>query len=182
MADLRKSLDLLFKVEYSKNVKLSLNIHKNDSGGLTYKGIAKNKQPNWEGWKIIDDYLKENKTVFDMENDKYLQFLVFKFYEENFWDKILGYYILHQEIADNIFLLGVVTGITRAIKIAQKTCDITVDGIFGQQTLKHINSIDKDTFIKKFNELEIEHFKNLVSKNKNLEVFLNGWINRAKIV
>lgn len=184
MADLKKSLNILFRVEYSSNVKLSLSEHKKDSGGLTYKGIARNKQPKWEGWSIIDDYMKNSNNIYDLENNKYLQFLVFNFYEENFWNKMLGYYIINQKIADNIFLLGVVTGMIRSIKIVQKICGIKEDGIFGKQTLKYVNQFNEneEEFIKKFNQLEIEHFKKLVEKNKNLEQFLNGWINRALVV
>jgi len=44
------------------------NFYKEDKGGETYKGIARNFHPEWEGWKIIDKY--KNKINF---NTKYQQ-------------------------------------------------------------------------------------------------------------
>jgi len=47
-----------------------------DSGGETYRGIARNYNPNWEGWKVIDGIkpLKYNQVIQSLEpmvNDFY---------------------------------------------------------------------------------------------------------------
>jgi lysozyme family protein len=47
--------------------------HPNDLGGETYKGIARNAHPNWEGWKFID----QKRPVPED--------LVRRFYYEQFW-------------------------------------------------------------------------------------------------
>ena len=45
-----KFIDIVFKAEgfYSNDI--------DDSGGETLYGIARNKNPKWLGWKIVDEY------------------------------------------------------------------------------------------------------------------------------
>ena len=49
-----------------------------DRGGMTYAGIARKMNPNWEGWQHID-YTEIPPTQ-----------MVRDFYKVNFWDKIRG--------------------------------------------------------------------------------------------
>ena len=51
-----------------------------DTGGMTYAGIARNPNPNWEGWTLVD------RKEFGGD----LTSMVRRFYKSNFWDRIRG--------------------------------------------------------------------------------------------
>ena len=59
----------------------------NDKGGFTYRGIARNYHPKWEGWKIIDSYIKKHGQLKRNERipDANLDELIYKFYSQNFY-------------------------------------------------------------------------------------------------
>ncbi len=116
------------------------NNYKEDAGGETYKGIARNYNNDWEGWKLIDEYKKKinfdlkynhiyteieagNKNKNDLrklfkeldkllENDENLQNLVKQFYYEKYWNKMKLNEIseLYPQLADKLFTLAVNTG------------------------------------------------------------------------
>lgn len=59
-----------------------------DKGGETYKGIARNYNPSWAGWKIIDQVKKSRKLkTGDYIQSAQLDALVANFYEVNYWNK-----------------------------------------------------------------------------------------------
>ena len=77
-----------------------------DTGGTTYAGIARNKNPQWAGWSFID--AKETPPTE----------LVRDFYRVNYWNPIRGDE-LNPAIAESIFNFGVNAGVSVAIKLAQ---------------------------------------------------------------
>lgn len=59
-----------------------------DAGGETYKGIARNFHPGWEGWKLVDVYKKTHKLKNgDIIPDPVLDKMVVNFFQNNFWIK-----------------------------------------------------------------------------------------------
>jgi len=114
--------------------------YKEDRGGETYKGIARNFYPNWDGWQIIDKYKKEinfdeklnssqnlRKLFTELDtylaNDNELQNLVKKFYFDNYWNKMKLDEISQAfpELAIKLFTLAVNTGTYKTgIKYLQK--------------------------------------------------------------
>ena len=72
MADLNKALKKLWQVEFSGRADLMLHTVKGDTGGMTYKGIARNYHPKWEGWAFID----ANSNTAMLEENSVLQDLV----------------------------------------------------------------------------------------------------------
>ena len=119
----------------------------NDPGGETYKGIARNIWPDWEGWKIIDDILKSkmHKSVNEeFSKSNKLQSEVARFYKKEFWDKA-NLSLFPQLISNEIFDTGVNQGLKRAVKYFQKSLnllnqdqkthkDIDDDGVIGGKT------------------------------------------------
>ena len=127
--------------------------YKEDNGGETYKGIARNFYSNWEGWNIIDKYKKQInfdeqyqtyiknkinlKKLFNQLNnflykDNDLNDLVKKFYYDKYWapaklDQIAKKY---PELAEKIFTLSVNTGTYKTgIKFLQKAMNyLNVNG------------------------------------------------------
>lgn len=179
MADFKKALKKLFEVEFGNNPKLALHKVEGDSGGLTYKGIARNKNKDWGGWAIIDAHQGKPE---DLENNKPLQDLVEQFYKKRYWLAIRGQDIQNQEVAENIFLFGVNAGVYTAIKQAQKIVGVKEDGIIGTNTIKAINNFDPKEFCQRYTALEKEFYRKLVNKNPALAKFLKGWENRAEVV
>lgn len=179
MADFKKALIKLFEIEFNNNPKLALHEVSGDSGGLTYKGIAKNKNKNWAGWSIIEK-LKNNADA--LEKNKELQNHVEDFYRLNYWIPIRGDKINSQEVAENIFLFGVNAGLKVAIKIAQRIVNVSDDGILGLKTLLAINKYNPEEFCQNYTALEKEYYKDIVSKNPSLAKFLKGWDKRAEVV
>ena len=118
---------------------------KDDPGGETYKGISRNMNKDWEGWKIIDSYKGEKNYPDLLKTDDKLQSLVMDFYKKNYWDVFEGD-ILGEETGEEMFDQSVNLGIQRAIEHLQRSLnilndrqtlypDIKADGIIGDQTI-----------------------------------------------
>lgn len=105
-----------------------------------YRGINRTPHPNWQGWHLLDQRKPiSNGTVFqDLEP------MVQNFYLNNFWQPMMGAFINNQAIANLIFDYFVQTG-PLALRKVQEAINtvvspaITVDGVFGNQTLAAIN-------------------------------------------
>lgn len=110
-----------------------------DKGGETWKGIARNKWPNWDGWKVIDSYKGKPNFVYLLISDTNLETLVFSLYKRNFWDAIRGDDIHNQAIADSICDSAVNMGVVAGIKIAQQSLGLPETGKMNKETLNKIN-------------------------------------------
>lgn len=137
-----------------------------DRGGMTYAGIARNMNPQWPGWKLID-----------AGQDVPAQ-LVRDFYKFDYWDKILGDEIQSQSIAQTIFDFHVNAG-TVARKLAQLVVGVTPDGAFGPKTLAALNAYDPDKFVMAYALAKIARYRDIVTRDRSQSKFLLGWINRA---
>lgn len=113
-----------------------------DRGGETYKGITRRWYPDWPGWIVIDSV--SNKE--DLPSIMPLNDMVQEFYLVEFWDKIKGYSLRNQDLADFLFDTAVITGVPDANKYLQEALnfcnrngyiynDLEVDGLTGLITL-----------------------------------------------
>lgn len=203
MSNFNKAYDLLQKWENRKTKDgwiVYSNI-KQDKGGETVFGIARNIHPNNAIWNYVD-YIKKSyneemvkngmsysyySTIYALElskriiQDERIQKLAKDFFRYNYWEKLYCQNCLDETFAQNLFLLGVNAGVKRAIKVGQQACNITVDGIIGNQTKEAFQKAGIEE-AKKFTEIEIEYYKSLVKKNSSQQIFLQGWLNRANAV
>lgn len=140
---------------------------KDDRGGATYAGIARNFHPSWSGWKVID---QGETPPADM---------VRQFYRSNFWHPLRLDEVTHQEVAANIFDFGVNAGISTAAKLAQLVVGVTPDGKIGAKTLQALNGIDPDLFVARYALAKIARYRDIVTGNRTQQRFLVGWINRV---
>ena len=62
MADIRKTLKLVWTLEFSDNPELALEKNVTESD-MTYKGIYRTAHPNWAGWSIIDAVLDKTTSM-----------------------------------------------------------------------------------------------------------------------
>jgi len=137
-----------------------------DRGGQTYAGIARNMNPRWPGWALID-----------RGQDVPAQ-LVREFYKTSYWDSIQGDRITSQVIAQTIFDFHVNAGAV-ARKLAQLVVGATPDGIIGDKTLAALNAYDEDRFVMAYALAKIARYRDIVSRDRSQLKFLLGWINRT---
>lgn len=166
-----------------------------DRGGETYKGIARNYHPSWEGWKIIDNTKKSPKFPLNLKSINELDILVKKFYKSTFFDVFMGDNMPHA-LAEEMFDTGVNMGVGRAVKFLQKALnvlnknqsfypDIVEDGAFGPNTynvlMKAVNNGLLSHIVKIINILQGMHYIEYATKSPTQERFMKGWLNRVTI-
>ena len=175
---------------------------KADTGGMTYKGIARHFNNKWSGWNIVDKALEKypelknpyvgkppasiNKLNFELNVNEELEFLIYDFYYENYYTKC-GAWNIGGKLAIVLFDMAVISGTRRASKTLQKTLNIhfktnlVVDSQVGSGTLKVLNEVIGSKGLDLVVEKLIYEMKdNLIeaSKINNNIVFLDGWMNR----
>ena len=141
-----------------------------DTGGMTYAGIARNKNPNWGGWNLID----HNEI-----NNALLTSFVRAFYKTEFWDRLRGDEVANQVVAESVFNFGVNTGLSVAVKLAQLIVGATPDGAVGDKTLQKFNNVEPEAFRKAYALAKITRYADICNKNRTQSKFLLGWINRT---
>lgn len=139
---------------------------KNDRGGQTYAGIARNAWPKWPGWQHID---AGGTPPTD---------LVREFYRANFWDVIQGNAIRDQAVAENIYDAAVNFGTRTAVMLAQAVVGATPDGKIGPRTLDALDN-NEAGFVDKFALACIARYEQIVTRNRTQEKFLLGWVRRT---
>ena len=140
-----------------------------DRGGMTYAGIARNPNPDWPGWPLVDR----------KEFGGSLTSMVREFYRQRFWNVIRGDELRSQEIAETIFNFGVNTGTRVAVKLAQLIVGATPDGAVGDKTVEKFNSVEPEAFRKSYALAKITRYADICNKNRSQSKFLLGWINRT---
>ena len=168
---------------------------KDDPGGETYKGIARNMNKNFEGWGIIDSQRERNNFPEILESDGKLQQSVMNFYKKNYWDKFWGDKV--GEITGiELFDQGVNFGTGRAIEHLQRSLnilnnrqklymDIKVDGAMGNQTFEvYKNCCSKQGEILLVNVLNMFQGKYYIELMEKKEVFekFTGLLKRVAII
>jgi lysozyme family protein len=117
----------------------------NDRGGETYKGISRRFHPAWIGWERIDTAKQGSDFPNNLSSDVYLDNAVKRFYRKQYWDKFSGDTLRNQEVATELFDVGVNMGVRRAVRFLQDSLnllnrneqdyeDIDADGVFGPVT------------------------------------------------
>lgn len=137
-----------------------------DRGGMTYAGIARNMNPHWQGWALID----AGQTVPAQ--------LVRDFYKANFWDTVAGDQIQHQATAQTIFDFHVNAGRPARV-LAQLVVGATPDGFIGPRTVELLNAYDPDKFVMAYALAKIARYRDIVTRDRTQQKFLLGWINRT---
>jgi len=162
MADFQPAFEVMIKNEGG----YVLHNVPGDRGGMTYAGIARNMQPKWPGWPLID---AGQDVPASMVRD---------FYKRDFWDPVRGDDLQHQAIAQAIFDFHVNAG-RPARTLAQLVVGLTPDGQFGDKTVAALNAAEPDKFVLAYALAKIARYRDIVTKNRDQQKFLLGWINRT---
>lgn len=150
-----------------------------DSGGETYKGIARNSHSSWSGWQLIDSHKINPDFPKSLEANVKLHSLVEQFYFELFWQPLKADQIQNQTSADSIFDFAANTGLTTSIRLVQSIVGTKIDGIIGEITLNKINSMDFAHFQAALTVAKMEYYMNIIRKRPTSKKFLLGWISRS---
>jgi lysozyme family protein len=148
-----------------------------DSGGATKFGISL----SWYRGKVDPRATRDTIKALTEDNAKSL-------YKKYFWDDPKIFMISNQAIASKIFDIGVNTGPSQSIKLAQRAlfslyglnC-VNDDGVLGQLTISKINSVetDRNAYLCSLKTAYADFYRMLASKEHNNRQFLNGWLKRA---
>lgn len=137
-----------------------------DRGGMTYAGIARNMNPQWGGWRLID------------AGQEVPAQLVRDFYKANYWDNIRGDDLTYQSTAQSIFDFHVNAGKPARV-LAQLVVGVTPDGAFGPKTIAALNAYDPEKFVMAYALAKIARYRDIVQRDRSQIKFLLGWINRT---
>lgn len=106
-------------------------------------------------------------------------------YRQFYWNPLSLDQVTDNSISTAVFDIAVVRGIGMSAQLAQIVCNgygaaLAVDGAVGPLTLKALNTIGRKTFICEFEMHVASGFQRIVMDNPSQEVFLNGWLARAR--
>lgn len=105
-----------------------------DAGGETYRGIARRFHPNSVMWKEIDKIKKSTTTAKNIaiivNNNQIVQNEVAKIYKKDYWDALHLDEVKSEKIAYELFDTAVNMGVSKAIKLAQRTIGVPETGRF----------------------------------------------------
>jgi lysozyme family protein len=130
-----------------------------DPGGATNFGIIQADMPGVDMQTITQDQAVQ-------------------YYAQHYW-KPLYSQIEDQSVADKLFDMGVLFGVGTAVKNLQQALTsgftITVDGIFGAETLSAINQADGPSLLTAYKTLLITHIFAIATAKPQTRKFLTGW-------
>lgn len=140
----------------------------NDNGGETYKGVARNVWPKWDGWRYVDvkDWAGADSCIES-------------FYRDNFWVPCKLDYIENNEIATSIFDFAVNTGVKTSVMLAQKAVGVDHDGVIGNKTISAINDADPYDFMAAFALVKIARYISICKRNPSQKKYFYGWVCRT---
>ena len=138
-----------------------------DTGGLTYAGIARAKNPQWPGWAWID----RGETPPSQ--------LVRDFYRAGWWAPIRGDEIRDQAAAETIYSFGTNAGLKTAVRLVQVVVGSTPDGSMGAKTVDAVNEMEPRLFLALYALARISRYRDIVARDRSQQKFLLGWINRT---
>lgn len=176
--DFRKTLNHILVYEsYYANVKA-------DKGKETYAGISRRFNPDWYGWKYIDQYKKEKGRINRYQRLPELDFWVLDYYLD-IWVKEEFYKFKDQDIVNYVFDLRINSnrgGVKLICKTLQKFNYYHTSKKMTTGIIEDINKIDSKLFLKELRKNRIAYYYTLVRRDKSQKQFINHWIKRANYI
>ena len=144
-----------------------------DIGGQTFAGISRVHNPQWAGWKFIDD------EPTDLESP-YLIAQVAKLYRLKYWHPSLDA-IASARVAVLVHSCMVLYGSRTGFKLVQEAAHTEIDGVPGPATVRALNRGDWQAFAQRLFVLRAGHHLHRVQDRKGQRRFLFGWLRRAMV-
>ncbi len=149
-----------------------------DSGGETYRGIARNYNKNWPGWKIIDAIKSKREIKYnEVIDDSELYKLCLEHSKKAYWDKMLLDQVINQSVAEMIGDYGFNSGIDLSVRTSQYIVNRPQTGVM---TKEDIEAINKENSLVFFDTLQKRRIRMIETSTKINPKFKAGLIARAK--
>lgn len=146
----------------------------NDSGGPTNWGITQGDYSRWlKRPASIPEVRAMTKKVAE------------QIYSDYYWMPMGLDKIVDSKKATALFDVGVVCGIYQGQIMAQRACNsigagLVPDGHIGPLSIQAINQAAPSLFIRDMSSQVESRFRGIVANNPKDEVFLRGWVARAR--
>lgn len=150
--------------------------NKNDSGGLTNKGVTlavwtkHGRDINGDG--VVDG--NDLVTITDEDAIKIMKLL--------YWDTVKADKIASQNVANILVDWAWNSGVGRAAKEVQTIVGATADGIIGEKSIAAINAMNSEDLFKKIFAARLNYINKIVAGNPKNQVFEKGWKNRLNSI
>jgi lysozyme family protein len=142
--------------------------HPADKGGATNYGITQ---------RVYEEFVKRKVTKDEIRNMPRGNAIAI--YKRDYWDRVRGDSIKDYAVAFLIFDAAVNSGVSTAIKTAQRILGINPDGVAGAEFIKHLNAFNSREFTTRYNKAREDFYKAIVAKNPSQQVFIKGWLKRV---
>ncbi|WP_276134059.1 glycoside hydrolase family 108 protein [Polluticoccus soli] len=160
--------------------------NKNDSGGETWRGVARNYWAKWPGWAIVDKIKASKPANLNdaLAADAALKTLVDKFYEENFWNAIGLPAMNCQQTANQLFDIAVNMGTGTAAKLLQQAINalkpgaVKVDSSAGPSTIEAANGQPDEALYNALAAQRRQRYESIIAANPSQAAFRNSWMSR----
>jgi lysozyme family protein len=157
----------------------------NDTGGMTFIGIARNFHPTWRGWSIIDRQLASISHLSDRQISAYLKDIpdlrqaVNEFYRP-WWNRI-GAQHLSQDLANLYmdFYLHKPAPAVRTMQVvlnANFNTKLAIDGTPGPNTNAAVKKHDTPKLYNAYRAARIQWYKD---QKYSSPTFWQAWVNRV---
>jgi lysozyme family protein len=171
-----------------------------DPGGETYKGIARNKNPQWSGWPLVDAAKRQDPAGFRsaLDQDRGLMQQVKDFYKVNYWDRLAGDHLGDQDLANQLFDCAVNMGVGRSMRQLQRALNILrvskganlyaplpVDGTMGAGCLAAVAAVlgqsgGSGVLLEALGILRGQAYIDIMEANPKLLLYARGWLKRVE--
>ena len=101
------------------------------------------------------------------------------FYKAYWWDFYKYQNLTAQPVATKVFDTAVNIGASRAHKFLQGIVGVVQDGVLGPKSFSEANAMSPSVLVVRYQSMQAQYYRDLVTKNPKLEEFLAGWLNRA---
>lgn len=162
-----------------------------DSGGETYKGIARKFHPRWPGWRHVDSvkagllaqppYGSREYSNWvahlniKLAQIKPLQTAVLSFYRTGFWGRLSE--INSQAVANWVYD-HVVNGGARGTMWIQLAAGVKPDGELGSISIAAINAADPDALLGRAEDIAGAYRLDRANAKPSQIQFLRSWLTR----
>lgn len=159
---------------------------KNDTGGMTFMGIARNFHPTWRGWPLIDTLIAGKRSLSDsalsstLKQNNALRLAVNDFYRP--WWQRIGAQHLSQDLA-NIYMDFYIHKPGPAVKIMQQVLNaqfftgLAVDGAPGPNTNSAVKQYDSKKLYNAYRNARLQYYQD---QRYISPTFWQAWVNRVK--
>jgi type VI secretion system secreted protein VgrG len=94
--------------------------------------------------------------------------------------------VADQRVATKVFDMSVNMGLATAVKLLQKSlnvygAELRVDGVFGAETSRAVNSHDPELILDLLCGVSREHYEQVAARSPSSKRFLGGWKKRANM-